>query len=296
MSKSSPVFSEIVAGCMNWGSWGANLSVNQTQQLINECVDNEITTFDHADIYGHYTTEALFGKAMKGMNSLREKIQIVTKCGIKLVTSNRPENLIKSYDTSTRYIIRSVENSLLHLNTDYIDLLLIHRPSPLLNPIEIADAFSRLQQDGKVLNFGVSNFTPSQFTLLNSCIPLTTNQIEISALHLEPYIDGTLDQCMQFGIKPMGYSTLGGGKFFTKHPEQRVARVLTIVNQLAKKYDLSVDQILLAWIVKHPSGIIPVVGSTQINRIKAAKEAITLEITDEEWFMVWEASTGEEVA
>ncbi len=296
ISKNGPVFSRIVAGCMNWGEWGANLSVKQAQKLIEDCMSIGVTTFDHADIYGHYTTETLFGGAIKKNNSLRENMQLVTKCGIKLVTPNRPENRIKSYDTSADYILKSVEQSLVNLQTDYIDLLLIHRPSPLMNTHEIATAFSKLKDQGKVLHFGVSNFTPTQFEMLNSFISLQTNQIEISPLHTEPFIDGTLDQCIIKGVKPMGYSTLAGGSFFVSKPEKRVMRINTIVDQLAEKYEVARDQILTSWILKHPSGILPIIGSTKINRIQSAVQSLETEITDEEWFMIWEASIGEEVA
>ncbi len=296
VSKDGPVFSRIVAGCMNWGEWGANLSVNQARKLVEDCVSIDVTTFDHADIYGHYTTEGLFGEAIKNNLALREKIQLITKCGIKLTTPNRPDNKIKSYDTSADYIISSVEQSLQNLHTDYIDLLLIHRPSPLMNPEEIANAFSKLKDQGKVLHFGVSNFTSSQFEMLNTFVPLVTNQIEISPLHVDPFVNGVLDQCIANSIKPMGYSTLAGGRFFAKEPEDRVVRINKVVDQLAKKYSVQPDQVLTSWILKHPSGILPIIGSTKINRIKNAVEAEEFQITEEEWFMLWEASLGEEVA
>lgn len=295
-TKQELKFSRIVAGCMNWGVWGANLKTNEVQQLIDGCLELGVTSFDHADIYGHYTTEALFGEALHQNPSLRQKIQIITKCGIKLVTPNRPGNKIKSYNASKDYILQSVEQSLKNLHTDYIDLLLIHRPSPLMHPEMIAEAFQELKKEGKVLQFGVSNFTTSQFEMLNSFFPLVTNQIEISPLHLDPFIDGSLDQCLQHKIKPMGYSTLAGGKFFSKQPEPRISRVLTVVNRLTEKYQVTIDQILTSWILKHPSGIFPVIGSTKINRIQSAVEALRITITDEEWFMIWEASTGHEVA
>ncbi|WP_299242534.1 aldo/keto reductase [uncultured Aquimarina sp.] len=296
VSKSESLFSRIVAGCMNWGEWGANLTIEESQKLIEDCIAIGVTTFDHADIYGHYTTEALFGNAIKGKSSLRDKIQLVTKCGIRLVTPNRPNNKIKSYKTTKKYIIASAEQSLINLQTDYIDMLLIHRPSPLMNPSEIAEAFEILKSSGKVQNFGVSNFDTSQFDMLNDSFPLQTNQIEISPLHLAPFIDGSLDQCIKHNIEPMAYSTLAGGKFFSKQPDERVVRINKVVNQLIQKYNVSADQILTAWLLKHPSGIVPVMGSTKINRIQSAVNSLSLQITDEEWFKIWEASTGQEVA
>ncbi|MBW1296912.1 aldo/keto reductase [Aquimarina litoralis] len=296
VSDNGPIFSRIVAGCMNWGAWGANLTVDQSKQLIKDCVSIGVTTFDHADIYGHYTTEALFGNAIAKDNALREKIQLVTKCGIRLVTPNRPDNHIKSYKTTKNYIIESVEQSLKNLRTDYIDMLLIHRPSPLMNPMEIAEAFEGLKADGKVLHFGVSNFTTTQFEMLHSSFPLQTNQIEISPIHLQPFIDGSLDQCIKHHIKPMAYSTLAGGKFFAKEPEEKIVRINKVVDELSGKYNVPADQILTAWMLKHPSGILPIIGSTKINRIQSAVDSLAVQISDEEWFRIWEASIGEEVA
>ncbi|WP_405206209.1 aldo/keto reductase family oxidoreductase [Aquimarina sp. LLG6339-5] len=296
ISEKGPLFSRIVAGCMNWGEWGANLTTDESQKLIEDCLEIGVTTFDHADIYGHYTTESLFGNAIKGKSSLREQMQLVTKCGIRLVTPNRPDNQIKSYKTTKKYIIKSVEQSLVNLQTDFIDMLLIHRPSPLMNPMEIAEAFETLKSNGKVLHFGVSNFTPSQFDMLNAVVPLQTNQIEISPLRLTPFIDGSLDQCIKHAIKPMAYSTLAGGKFFSKQPNEKVVRINEVINRLMEKYEVPADQILIAWLLKHPSGIVPIMGSTKITRIQSAVNSLSIEITDEEWFRVWEASTGTEVA
>ncbi|WP_438711671.1 aldo/keto reductase [Aquimarina muelleri] len=295
ISDQGPVFSKIVAGCMNWGEWGVNLTVDQAQKLIMDCLDSDVTTFDHADIYGHYTTETLFGNAIKKKNALREKIQLVTKCGIKLVTPNRSDNVITSYNTSKEYIINSVEQSLINLQTSYIDLLLIHRPSPLMNPEEIAEAIIKLKKDGKVLHFGVSNFTRTQFEMMNAFIPLVTNQIEASVLQLDPFLDGTLDQCITEKIKPMAYSVLAGGKLFSKNPDDRGVRINKVVSRLAEKYNTTSDQILISWILKHPSGILPIIGSTKSNRIQSAVKALRIEVSDEEWFMIWEASTGKQV-
>src|SRR5277367_916867 len=188
---------------MKWGAWGSKFSTEQYLKLIEECIERKITTFDHADIYGHYTTEEEFGNALKLMPHLRSQMQIMSKCGIKLVSPNKPENVIKSYDTSKNYILTSAENSLKNLQTDYLDVLLIHRPDPLMNPNEIAEAFFQLQKSGKVLHFGVSNFTTSQVELIASYFPIVINQIEISILNLLPFIDGTLDQCINKKILPL---------------------------------------------------------------------------------------------
>jgi predicted oxidoreductase len=297
LSQNGPVFSRIVLGVMKWGVWGKKLDTQEMLRLIEFGLELGITTFDHADIYGHYTTEAEFGAALKLKPSLRQEMQLVTKCGIKLVTPNRPHHLLKSYDTSIEHLTWSVEQSLKNLNTDHLDLLLIHRPDPLLNPEDVADIFTSLKTQGKVLQFGVSNFTPSQFALLNTYIPLVTNQIEASVVHLEPFLDGTLDQCMQHRIKPMAWSPVGGSELFEKSEDARIRRVQTAAQAIADEREgATPDQVLLAWLLMHPSGMLPVIGTTQPERIRAACRAQDVHLTREEWFELWSASTGGEVA
>jgi predicted oxidoreductase len=288
--------SRIVSGVMNWGVWGHNLSPKEMLKLMNESIDLGITSFDHADIYGHYTTEETFGKALKMQPSLRGKMQLITKCGIKLTTPNRPNNKIKSYELGASYIVKSVEQSLRNLNTDYIDLLLIHRPSPLMNPFEIAEAFDLLRNMGKVRHFGVSNFTPSQFEMLNWHFPLVTNQVEASVLHTAPFFDGTFDQCLKHNVRPMVWSPLAGGKVFGDNLEQQPQMVQNVAARLAEEYDCELDQILLAFLLKHPTKIYPVVGTAKVERLQNAVEALDISLTTEEWFELLEAARDEEVA
>lgn len=289
-------FSRIIAGVMSWGEWGSNFAPETALTLIEQCLENGITTFDHADIYGHYTTEELFGKAMKKQSSLRNKMQIISKCGIKLVTPHRSNHKIKSYDTSKEHIIASAERSLKNLRTDYLDMLLIHRPSPLMHPQEIAAAFYELRAAGKVREFGVSNFTCTQFSMLDEFISLKANQLKISLLHLDPFTDGTLDQCLQQQVTPMAYNSLAGGQFFTQPASEQVKRIRKIAKPLQEKYNATLDQIITAWILQHPARILPVMGSVKIERLKSAVAATKIHMTREEWFMLWEASTGQEVA
>jgi len=288
--------SPIIAGTMNWGQWGSRFSTQEYLTQIELCLNEKVSTFDHADIYGHYTTEEEFGKALSLKPSLRQKIQLISKCGIKMVTPNRPSHLIKSYDTSKQHIIRSAERSLTNLQTDHIDLLLIHRPDPLMHPDEIAEAFLQLKEQGKVLDFGISNFTVSQTAMMASRYPISVNQLEVSILHLFPFLDGILDQCIEKKITPMAWSPLGGGKLFNNPEDERKKRILAAAQILAEKYNASPDQLLLSWLLFHPSGILPVMGTTKIERIKAAMAALSIKITREEWFMLWRASTGHEVA
>ena len=287
--------SPVIAGCMKWGQWGSSFSTSAYLKMIEACLENSITSFDHADIYGDYTTEEEFGNALKNNSGIRQKLQLITKCGIKMITANRPEHKIKSYDTSRKYIIQSAERSLKNLNTDYVDVFLIHRPDPLMNPEEIAEAFTTLKQQGKILHFGVSNFTPFQLSLINNFFPVEVNQIEISLLHLEPFHNGQLDQCVQEKILPMAWSPIGGGKLQNEADDERNKRILAVVQVLAEKYKATTDQILLAFLFRHPSGIIPVMGTTKIERLVSAYKAASLMIEREEWFMIWRASTGHDV-
>ena len=294
--KPSSIPSAVIAGTMKWGAWGAQFSTTEYEAMIMNCVECGVYTFDHADIYGHYTTEEEFGKAIAGHSALRKNISLITKCGIRMVTPNRPDHKIKSYDTSSQHILQSAERSLKNLHTDYIDILLIHRPDPLMDPDEIAEAFTKLQQQGKVLAFGVSNFSVSQTELIASRFPITSNQLEISIVRMEPLTDGTLDQCMIKGLIPMSWSPLGGGKIHAGESDERSRKIIAVAEILAEKYNASSDQILLAWLHKHPSGIIPVLGTTKIERIKKALAAEKIELTRDEWFLLWRASAGQEVA
>lgn len=288
-------FSSPVAGCMRWGIWGANFCTDDYLRIIYECIESGISSFDHADIYGDYTTEADFGAALKGSNSLRKQIQIITKCGIQMLTANRPHHNVKSYNTSKQHIIESAETSLRNFHTDYLDLFLIHRPDPLMIPTEVAEAITLLKQQGKILHFGVSNFLPHQVDLLQKHIEVEYNQLEISILHLQPFTNGELDYCLQNSVIPMAWSPLGGGILSDDtHPRYRAIAACTA--ELAAKYFTGVNQVLIAFLLAHPSGIIPVVGTTKIERLLQAREAGNIELEREDWFKLYTASAGEEVA
>ena len=234
---------------------------------------------------------------LKQEPSLRQQMQLITKCGIQMLSANRPHHKIKSYDTSYTHITESVEQSLKNLSTDYIDCLLIHRPDPLFDAEEVATAFERLQKEGKVLQFGVSNFRKWQVDLIMSRFPVTVNQIECSVLHLDPFGDGTLDQCQQHSITPMAWSPMGGGNLFADDDtDERNKRILAVANLLAEKYHTAVDVILLSWLMTHPSRILPVVGTSKIERIQSAVAATNIKLEREDWFMLWRASAGREVA
>lgn len=288
--NSRPELSRIVHGMMRLKDW--NLSRAALLDLITRSVDMGITTFDHADIYGDHDCEKIFGEAIASAPSLRSRIQIVTKCGIMLMSEKFPGRKIKHYDTSRRHIIESAENSLKRLGTDYIDLLLIHRPDPLMDPDEIAGAFDSLKEKGMVLYFGVSNFSPSRFDFLsaNLGIPLAANQVECSVLHLDPFEDGTLDSCMINDVIPMAWSPLGGGELL-KGSSRKTSGLRRILETIGESHgDAQADTIALAWLMKHPSGIIPIIGTGNSERIDNALKALDIEMTREEWFQIWSAS------
>ena len=282
--------SKIIAGTMNWGIWDKNLSTSEIVHLINICIENKITTFDHADIYGGYTTESQFGKAFGESEISRDKIQLISKCGIQL-THGR-SNKIKHYDYSKEYIIWSVENSLKNLQTDYLDVFLLHRPSPLMVADEIAEAVEKLKSEGKIIDFGLSNFTSSQTELIRQKTEISYNQIQFSATHHEPMLDGSLDYMQVHGIRPMSWNPLG--TVFREDIEQ-TRRLKKLLVQLVEKYGVGSDTNLLAWILKHPSKVLPVAGTVNIARIQQLMKAVELQLNQEDWFAIWTESMGREV-
>ncbi len=286
--------SRIVHGMWRLADW--NYTPNQVINLVEDCLEIGIDTFDHADIYGNYMAEELFGQALSQTPELNQKIKIVTKCGIKLVSSKRPDNYIQHYDTSYDHIIWSAENSLKMLKRDCLDLLLIHRPNPLNNPHEIARAFSKLKADGKVKEFGVSNYLPRQFDTLQSHLdfPLVTNQVEISVSALQEFDNGNIDQFQKIGLSPMAWSPLSGGTIF-KGETHRFLTIRNVLHKVSDEYGVSIDQIMYAWLLKHPVNIIPIVGSGKVKRIQSAVEALKIELTTQQWFQIWVASRGENV-
>jgi len=276
---------------MSWGSGGKQLSTKAMQHLIEHCLNLGISTFDHADIYGGYSTEHDFGKALKPMNLNRETIQLISKCGIQYPSDAR-DHKVKHYNYSKDYILWSVEESLKHLQTDYLDLLLLHRPSPLMVAEEIAEAVEILKKQGKIISFGVSNFNASQMDLIGLRTDINYNQIEFSLTQHKAMHDGTLDFMMSSGIGTMAWSPLGA---VFKEDSEQIRRIEAQLTPLMEKYEASLDQLLLAWIMKHPAHIAPVIGTTNPERIALAQKAsgITLELED--WFLLLEASQGHKI-
>ena len=284
--------SPIVAGMWRLREW--RLDAPGLVRWIEQALELGITSFDHADVYGHYACEAAFGDALAASPALRERMQLVTKCGIKIVAPARPAHAIKSYDTSRAHVTASVDNSLRALRTDRIDLLLIHRLDALMDPDEVADTFSALRQQGKVLHFGVSNHLPRQFAMLHRRIALTTNQIEFSPLQMAALDDGTLDQATDLGLPPMIWSPLAGGRLLSAQDEPS-RRVRAALEDLGRARGVSAATMAYAWIRRHPSRPLPITGSGRIDALREATASIGVQLSAEDWYRVWQASMGREV-
>ena len=275
-------------------SWGQ--SPQETLSWIKSCIETGITTFDHADIYGMYTNEARFGEALKLDPSLRQKIEIASKCDVCLVSDKRPDNRINHYNTTPAHVITSVENSLRNLNTDHLDLLLLHRPDPLMNADDTAEALTKLVREGKINHIGVSNFTPSQADLLQSRLdlPIVTNQVECSLHHIDPIFDGTFDQAQMNRTSPMLWSPFSGGALFTRDDEQS-HRIRAAIEPMQQKYSASLSQIALAWLMALPCNPQPVSGTGNIDRIREAADALRIKLERQDWFTLLVASQGHPV-
>ncbi len=291
LAPQGPEFSRFVMGYWRLMDW--NMSAQQLVSFIEEHLDLGVTTVDHADIYGGYQCEAAFGEALKRSPALRQRMEIVTKCGI--ATTAKAEHALGHYITDRDHIISSAEQSLTNLATDYLDLLLIHRPDPLMDADDVAEAFLALHQSGKVRHFGVSNFTPAQFALLQSRLPFTlaTNQVEISPVHQTLLLDGTLDQLQQLRIRPMAWSCLGGGRLFNDEAFQPLRDELA---QVAQELNAeTIEQVVYAWILRLPSQPLPIIGSGKIERVRSALAAEQLAMTRQQWFRIRKAALGYDV-
>ncbi len=281
--------SPIVAGAWRLADWA--WTPEQRRAWVEANLELGISSFDHADIYGQYRVEALFGEALALAPGLRQRLQLISKCGIRLASAGGQGQGINHYDTSPAHVRASVERSLTALRTDHLDLLLIHRPDALLDADELAATFEGLRAAGKVLHFGVSNFTPAQLALLQRRIPLATNQIELSPLHLDPLHDGTLDQCQDLGLRPMIWSPLAGGRIFTSDDAAAV-RVRETLTALEQELDVSSVTLLMAWAMRHPSRPHPIIGTRRIELSRQAVAALGLKLDAQQWYRLWQAGAG----
>lgn len=276
---------------MTWGAWGKKLSKQEMITLMKQCLETGVTTFDHADIYGGYGNEEEFGNAYASSKIPREDIQLITKCGIQYLTKAR-DNKVKHYEYSEEYIIWSAERSLEKLCTDYVDLLLLHRPSPLMDPEPIARAVEQLLKSGKIRSFGVSNFTPSQIAMLETALPVEANQVECSLTAEGVMYDGTLDDCIANKRLAMAWSPLGS---YFREDNEKTKRIREALQPMKVRYSASEDQLILAWLMKHPAKIHPVVGTSNAGRIADSLRAAEISMDLEDWFILLQASQGHEV-
>ncbi|MFN8895704.1 MAG: aldo/keto reductase family oxidoreductase [Betaproteobacteria bacterium] len=288
MTQLSPV----VAGLWKMHQWP--LGAQGRLRWIEGAVELGITSFDHADIYGGYSVEALFGEALALAPGLRQRLQIVTQCGIRLPHPARPGLAVKHYDSGAAHLQASVDASLAALRCGHIDLLLVHRPDPLTHPDEIARCFERLRAAGKVREFGVSNHTPAQFAALHRRIALVTHQVEFSALQMKALADGTLEQAADLDLPPMIWSPLGSGRLITGDDEH-AHRVRAALQPLAEAHGVSLATVALAWVMRHPSRPRPITGSGRLEALAEAVAATRLVLDREAWTSVWRASMGHDV-
>lgn len=304
-----PHLSRLVYGA--WRMLDSDLTPSDVERNIQTCIDLGINWFDHADIYGNYGCEEFFGSVYKKIKSKLPKIHFVTKADIMLFSDKYPNRKVKHYDTSPKHIEHSVDNSLKYLGIDKIDILLLHRPDPLMNADETGVCLDQLIEKGKIAYVGVSNFSPSQFSLLQSRMknPLVTNQIEVSLKKLDALVNGDLDYLYQQKIRPMSWSPLGGGslmrsvaelqksnpnKEISKH-ERSIPSLSEILIQLSEKYNTTENAIALSWLLRHPSDIIPVIGSNSSERIHQMAKSTEIELDREDWFLLYQSALGKEV-
>jgi predicted oxidoreductase len=298
LTKDGLSLSRLVFGAWRLLDDAVRPDADAVARLIGTAVDLGLTSFDHADIYGNHEVEAAFGAGLARWKGKRDSIELISKCDIMLPSANRTENRLKHYDTSAAHIVASVERSLTNLRADYLDLLLLHRPDPLMDADETAAALAGLVQGGKVRAVGVSNFTPSQFDLLASRLPfaLVTNQIEMSVLKAAALTDGSLDHAQRLGYAPMIWSPLGGGALFTGKGEREV-RVRAALGVLATEVGTGdLAAVAIAWLLRHPARLVPVLGTMKPERLTAMVKALDIALDRQQWFAILEASQGHPVA
>ena len=285
--------SRIIYGLWRLTDDGDN-STTHSQRKIEACLEQGITSFDQADIYGGYTGEALLGKTLKQAPGLRQQMEIITKCDIVAPVGVHGDKRLKYYDTSQQYISWAVERSLKEMAIEQIDLLLLHRPDPLMDADETAAALDSLVSSGKVKAVGVSNFRPWDMELLQSRMNnrLVTNQIEISLVENSAMTNGDLAYLQQHRIAPMAWSPLGGGSLFDGTHSRLAAKLA----EMAKRFSVDPASLAIAWLLHHPATILPIMGSNNIDRIKNFSQALEVELDRQDWFELYEAANGCAVA
>lgn len=282
--------SQVVMGCMRIADSG--LTEAELLRLVEECLDMGVTSIDHAPVYGGYTCEKIFGDAvLRKKPELREKMELITKAGI--VCPGHYGNKTIYYNSTKEEILKEMDESLEKLGTDHVDLLLIHRPDPLADPEETADALETVVKEGKALNVGVSNFMPSQIAMLQSymSIPLVTNQMELSVKNTENFFNGVVDDALTRKMPLMAWSPLGGGDVF-KGTDEKFVRLRTVLAAVAEQYQTTMDAVMYAWLFTHPAKIAALTGTMNADRIRTAVHASDIQLSYDEWYQILEASRG----
>jgi len=280
-----------------YGMWrvtdDADTSPAHVQAKVEACLDQGITTLDQADIYGDYGAEKVLGGALRTAPGLRDKVEIVTKCGIVAPIGKHSNARVKYYDTSAAHITASVEASLVNMATDRIDLLLIHRPDPLMDHLDTGATLDALVASGKVRAVGVSNFGFHDWNLLQSGMttPLVTNQIEASVLNFAPFIDGEIAWMQERKIHPMAWSPLGGGRLFGKDG----AAVRKVLDRISGDQGRDIAAVAVAWLLAHPAKLAPVLGTNTLERIRSISDAAKVQMDRQTWFEILTAAMGKKV-
>ena len=309
----------LLYGCMGLGGdWTTQpheiADVEAAAAAVEAALDIGVTLFDHADIYRHGKAEAVFGEVLAGTSGLRERIQLQTKCGIRL----NERGLETHYDLSADAIIERVNGSLERLRTDYVDILLLHRPDPLMEPAEVAAAVGKLMAEGKVRALGVSNMSAAQIEFLQDSLetPVVANQLELSLLkrdwlestvlvnhpdaHSYSFPHGTLEYCARQGITLQAYGALARGHYTGNPPERPTpaeSATAALLAEMAREKDTTVEAVLLGWLMKHPAGIAPVIGSANPDRIRACAGAarVAQTMTRPAWYRLWVTARGSNI-
>jgi len=312
-----PNMSTLAYGCMGLGGgWDNNPvtreNINQVHQVVDTALEEGINLFDHADIYTLGKAEKAFGQVLVERPELREKMIIQSKCGIRFADNAGP----KRYDFSAQWVTSSVDNILNRLQTEYLDIFILHRPDPLMELDEIAETLMTIKNSGKVRHFGVSNMNQHQISYLQSALdtPIVVNQIEISLAKLDwleegimtgnadgrdiNFTAGTLEYCRKKGIQLQSWGSLSQGLFSGRdvsHQPQHIQQTAGLVRELADKYNVASEAIVLAWLMRHPAKIQPVIGSTHLDRIKACAQAPLVTLSREDWYKLYVSSRGQEM-
>lgn len=294
LHASVPAFSRLIYGVWRLAD-DDNTSTAHIRAKIDACLAQGISTFDHADLYGEHQCEELFGRALAEDPSLREHIQLISKCDIAIPCDRYPDRRVKYYDTSAAYIRQSVENSLAFLHTDALDLLLIHRPDPFMDADATGATLDQLIDEGKIRAAGVSNFTVADWQLLQSRMqhPLVSNQIEISLLERSAFTDGRLAHLQQHRIHAMAWSPLAGGRLFGN--DAAASRVMPVLQRIADEQNTTADQVAVAWLLAHPAKILPILGTNNLDRIRSISDSLKIDLDRQTWFELWTAAAGQEV-